>query len=58
MEHLEIPTYFAAMGASNAFQLRGELPRDKESLLSALERILSEVREEDLRQYRRSLPHL
>ena len=58
VEHLEIPTYFAAMGASNAFQLRGELPRDKESLLSALERILSEVREEDLRQYRRSLPHL
>ena len=58
VEHLEISTYFAAMGASNAFHLRGELPRDKESLLCALERILSEVREEDLRQYRRSLPHL
>ena len=56
--HLEIPTYFAAMGASNAFQLRGKLPRDKKSLLSALERILSEVREEDLRHYRRTLPHL
>ena len=58
VKHLEIPTYFAAMGASNAVQLRGKLPRDKKSLLSALERILSEVREEDLRHYRRTLPHL
>ena len=27
VENLNISTYFAAMGASNAFQLRGRLPR-------------------------------
>ena len=33
VENLNIPTYYAAMGASNAFQLRGRLPKDKEQLL-------------------------
>ena len=41
VENLNISTYFAAMGASNAFQLRGRLPDDK---------IISEVSEEDLLQ--------
>lgn len=58
VENLTISTYFAAMGASNAFQLRGRLPEDKEKLLATLDQIISEVREEDLRRYRENLPHL
>lgn len=58
VEHLALPTYFAAMGASNAFPLRGRLPEDKQQLLGTLDRILSSVREEDLRQYRKNLRHL
>lgn len=58
VENLNISTCFAAMGASNAFQLRGRLPEDKEKLLAALDRIISEVSEEELRRYRKNLPHL
>ena len=58
MENLNISTYFAAMGASNAFQLHGHLPEDIEKILEALDRIISEVSEEDLRRYRKKLPHL
>ena len=58
VENLNISTYFAAMGASNAFQLRGKLPEDKENLLATLDRIISEVSEEDLQRYRRNLRHL
>lgn len=57
-ENLNISTYFAAMGASNAFQLRGKLPEEKEKLLATLDRIISQVSEEDLRHYRDTLPHL
>lgn len=58
VENLNISTYFAAMGASNAFQLSGKLPEEKERLLAAFDRIISEVGEADLRDYRKSLPHL
>ena len=58
VENLNISTNFAAMGASNAFQLRGKLPEDKEKLLAVLNRIISEVSEEDLKRYRKNLPHL
>ena len=58
VENLNISTYFAAMGASNAFQLRGRLPEDKKQLLDTLDRIISEVSEEDLRHYRKNLRHL
>lgn len=58
VENLNISTYFAAMGASNVFQLRGKLPEEKEKLLATLDRIISEVSEEDLRRYRNNLPHL
>ena len=58
VENLNFSTYFAAMGASNAFQLRGKLPEEKETLLATLDRIISEVSEEDLRRYRDNLPHL
>lgn len=56
--HLDFSTYFAAMGASNAFQLRGHLPEEKEQLLDTLDRIISDVSEETLHHYRKSLPHL
>ena len=58
VENLNISTYFAAMGASNAFQLSGRLPEDKERLLASLDRILSEISEEELLRYRRNLRHL
>ncbi len=58
IQELEIPTEFAAMGASNAFQFHGSLPEEKETLITKLDAIISSVREEDLREYRRNLPHL
>ncbi len=58
VQSLEIPTTFAAMGASNAFQFHGALPKEKEALVAALDRIIETVQEEDLRKYRENLPHL
>ena len=58
LEHLKIPTQFAALGASNAFQFQGTLPEDRAALAAALDRIIETAREEDLREYRRNLPHL
>ncbi len=58
IESLEISTEFAALGASNAFQIQGALPEDKGTLLGELDRIIENVGEEDLREYRRNLPHL
>ena len=58
VKHLNGPTFFAAMGASNAFQISGHLPKEKESLLTTLDTIISEVSEKELRQYRETLPHL
>ena len=40
VENLNISTFFAAMGASNVFQLRGHLPEDKPKLLDTLDQIL------------------
>ena len=57
-ESLEIPTQFAALGASNAFQFQGTLPEDEDALTAALDRIIETVREDDLREYRKNLPHL
>lgn len=58
IEKLHIPVWFAAMGASNAIQLQGKLPEDKEKLLGIIEDIINTVSEEELRRYRRNLPHL
>ncbi len=58
IRNLTIPTTFAAMGASNAFNLYGNLPQDKEKLLAAVNKILCDVGEDQLRQYREHLPHL
>ena len=58
VEALDISTYFAAMGASNAFQLRGNLPEEKEKLLHTLDKIITGEKEEDLKRYRKNLRHL
>lgn len=58
VENLHIPVWFAAMGASNAIQLQGRLPEDKEKLLGIIEDIINTVSEEELQRYRRNLPHL
>lgn len=58
VDKLTIPTTFAALGASNAFQLYGELPKDKDKLLRTLDTIIQTVSEDQLRQYRTTLPHL
>lgn len=58
VEHLSISTCFAAMGASNAFQLRGRLPEDRKKLLDTLDQIIAEVSEDELRHYRKNLRHL
>lgn len=58
LENLKIPTQFAALGASNAFQFQGTLPEDKETLAAALDKIIETVQEDDLREYRKNLPHL
>ena len=50
LESLEIPTQFAALGASNAFQFQGTLPEDKEALAAALDKIIETVKEDDLRE--------
>ena len=58
LESLEIPTQFAALGASNAFQFQGTLPEDKEALAAALDKIIETAKEDDLREYRVNLRHL
>lgn len=58
LENLTIPTWFAAMGASNAFQFQGTLPEDTAMLTETLDKIIGSVQEEDLREYRQNLPHL
>ena len=58
VEGLEIPTEFAALGASTAFQLHGVLPEDKKKLLAFLDDVIENVGEDELRRYRESVHHL
>lgn len=58
VENLCIPTVFAALGAPNVIQIQGKLPEDREKLLKLLDKIIENVNEEQLRKYRKSLPHL
>ena len=55
---MEIPTEFAALGASNAFQLYEALPKNKKKLLAFLDEVIKNVGEDELRRYRRSVRHL
>lgn len=58
IENLQIPTIFAAMGASNACQFYGHLPKDKKKLLLFLDKIIENISEEELQRYRKSVRHL
>ena len=58
LESLNIPTVFAAMGASNAFQFQGALPEEQDALLARLDEIIASGQEDRLRSYRERLPHL
>ena len=58
VEGLEIPVWFATLGASNAVVVQGNLPEDRSVLLARLDAARDPAREAALRQYRRSLPHL
>lgn len=58
IERLEIRTHFAALGASNMFMLRGDLPSDKEKLIADIDNIMRNYSEEEMRDYRINLKHL
>ncbi|MDE7445217.1 MAG: radical SAM protein [Lachnospiraceae bacterium] len=58
VKNLEIPTEFAALGASNAFQIQGTLPKDRGKLLAFLDDVIENVGEDGLRRYRESVRHL
>ncbi len=58
VENLAIPVRFAALGASNIIQIQGELPDDKNKLTSLLDKIINDIGENELNNYRRNLRHL
>ena len=55
---LDIPVRFAALGASNAFQLQGTLPEDRAALAAAIDQIVDTAGEDGLRAYRVNLRRL
>ena len=58
IQKLEIPTYFATMGASNCINVEGHLPKDRTKMIRWLERVIRSVDEKELRRYRENLRHL
>lgn len=55
---LTIPVWFGALGASNPIPIQGTLPQDKEEILSVLDMIIKEAKEDELQKYRKNLRHL
>lgn len=58
IQSLEIPTYFATMGASNCINVQGHLPKDKAKMIKWLDEVIGSVDEKELRRYRVNLRHL
>ncbi len=58
VEHLKIETCVAAMGSSNAFHFQADIPKEKEKLLEFLDKIINNVSEGELMNYRKSVKHL
>lgn len=58
IQNLEIPTYFATMGASNCINIQGHLPKDKAKMIKWLDEVIGSVDEKELRRYRVNLRHL
>ena len=55
---LSIKTHFAALGASNAVQLHGNLPSDRVELISVIDEVINRYGESELKRYRKNLKHL
>lgn len=55
---LTVKTHFAALGASNAVQLHGNIPSDKERLIAIIDEVISRYGEKELKKYRMNLKHL
>ena len=55
---LSINTHFAALGASNAVQLHGNLPSDRAELISIIDEVINRFGEKELKRYRKNLKHL
>ena len=58
IQNLDISVIFAALGASNAIQIQGNLPNEKEQILEILDEIINKISETDLKNYRKNLRHL
>lgn len=58
IEGLKIKTHFAALGASNMFNMQGFLPNDRKALCAGIDKILSRCDESFLKNYRQNLKHL
>ncbi|EHI98982.1 Radical SAM domain protein [Clostridium sp. DL-VIII] len=58
IENLDIPVYFATLGASNAIFVQGQLPKDKDVMVKHLEKVCKTRSESELRHYRVQLKHL
>jgi len=55
---LEIPTIVFANTISNAAPFTGEFPRDKEQIVSMLQKVIDSSDEKELQRYRNSIRHL
>lgn len=55
---LSIKTHFAALGASNAIQLHGNIPSDRAELISIIDEVINRFGEKELKEYRKNLKHL
>ena len=55
---LEVECEFAMLGASNPVMLAGRLPGQRGRIVHALDTIINDIGEEELRRYRDSLQHL
>ncbi len=58
IENLNIPVYFATLGASNAIFFEGQLPESRTKLIRYLENMCQTQNESELRHYRTHLKHL
>ena len=58
VQGLDIKTHFAALGASNAIQLHGNIPTDKDELIKIIDNFLNRFGETELKRYRKNLKHL
>jgi radical SAM superfamily enzyme YgiQ (UPF0313 family) len=58
IKNLDIPVFFATLGASNALFVQGQLPKDKAEMVTYLENMCKTQNEAELRHYRTHLKHL